>query len=61
MAILPVCRSKRENIFACAQGGCSECLEALLEKHNRSIDDRSELFRHYIKPLFSDLLQKFSR
>jgi RNA polymerase sigma factor (sigma-70 family) len=30
MAILPVCHSQRVDIFACAQAGCRDCLEALL-------------------------------
>jgi len=28
--IVPVCHSKRVDIFACAQAGCPDCLEALL-------------------------------
>ena len=30
MDIVPVCHSKRVDIFACAQAGCPDCLEALL-------------------------------
>ena len=30
MTIVPVCHSQRVDIFACAQAGCRDCLEALL-------------------------------
>lgn len=30
MIIVPVCHSQRVDIFACAQAGCPDCLEALL-------------------------------
>ena len=30
MTIVPVCHSQRADIFACAQAGCRDCLEALL-------------------------------
>jgi RNA polymerase sigma factor (sigma-70 family) len=33
MAIVPVCQSQREDIFACVQAGCPECLEVLMREH----------------------------
>jgi RNA polymerase sigma factor (sigma-70 family) len=34
MVIVPVCHSQRADIFACAQAGCPDCLEALLRKNH---------------------------
>ena len=33
MTIVPVCHSKGVDIFACAQAGCPDCLETLLEEN----------------------------
>jgi RNA polymerase sigma factor (sigma-70 family) len=37
MSILPSCQTNHASSFACAQAGCSACLEALLVEHKRLI------------------------
>lgn len=39
MAILPVCHSNGVARFACAQGGCQECQEALLQANEGLIHE----------------------
>ena len=37
MAILTVCHAESVGLFACAQAGCPECLEALIREHERLV------------------------